>query len=258
MVAISGSDGADLGRVPHGPLKAGPVFNVIGFSAVVAIVLGVQMHKPAPRLPWYLIALGQTFFVAGDALSYNYKTFFGTALPFPSVADPVYLAVFPLTIAGLLLLIRDRSPGRDWASLVDAMIVTVGLALLSWVFLIAPYADDTTLDLGTKVVSIGYPLGDILILGIAVRMAVGGGRRSPAYYMMIAGIAALVVTDSIYGWISLHGMYDPGDPLTAGGSCITCCWALLRCTRRCGPSRTPRCRMSSSRVRASSESRWQL
>ena len=199
-----------------GPLKAGPVFNVIGFSAVVAIVLGVHMHKPAPRLPWYLIALGQTFFVAGDALSYNYKTFFGTALPFPSVADPVYLAVFPLTIAGLLLLIRDRSPGRDWASLVDAMIVTVGLALLSWVFLIAPYADNTMLDLGTKVVSIGYPLGDILILGIAVRMAVGGGRRGPAYYMMIAGIAALVVTDSIYGWISLHGMYDPGDPLDGG------------------------------------------
>ena len=69
---------------------------------------------------------------------------------------------------------------------------------------------------GTKLVSIGYPLGDILILGIAVRMAVGGGRRSPAYYMMIAAIAALVVTDSIYGWISLHGMYNPGDPLDGG------------------------------------------
>jgi hypothetical protein len=27
-----------------GPLKAGPVFNVIGFSAVIAIVVGVRMH----------------------------------------------------------------------------------------------------------------------------------------------------------------------------------------------------------------------
>src|ERR1700735_3316687 len=148
-----------------GPLDVGPVFNVIGFSAVVAIVVGVRMHKAAPRLPWYLIALGQTFFVAGDVLSYNYKTFFGTNLPFPSVADPVYLAVYPLTIAGLLLLIRRRNPGRDWTSLVDAMIVTIGLALLSWVFLIAPYAHDATLHLGTKLVSMAYPLGDILILG---------------------------------------------------------------------------------------------
>jgi hypothetical protein len=136
-----------------GPLNAGPVFNVIGFSACIAIVVGVRMHKPAARLPWYLIALGQAFFVAGDVLAYNYKAFFGTTLPFPSAADPLYLAVYPLTVAGLLLLIRHRNAGRDWASLVDSLIVTIGLALLSWVFLIAPYAHDTTLHLGTKLVA---------------------------------------------------------------------------------------------------------
>src|SRR6204780_3172025 len=124
-----------------GPLKAGPVFNVIGFSAVVAIVAGVHTHKPAARLAWYLIAAGQAFFVAGDVVSYNYTALFGTALPFPSVADAVYLAgVYPFTVAGLLLLIRRRNPGRDWTSLVDSLILTIGLALLSWVFLIAPYA----------------------------------------------------------------------------------------------------------------------
>jgi diguanylate cyclase (GGDEF)-like protein/PAS domain S-box-containing protein len=199
-----------------GPLNSGPVFNVIGFSACIAIVVGVRTHKPAARLPWYLIALGQALLASGDVLSYNYKAFFGTALPFPSIADPVYLAVYPVTVAGLVLLIRSRSRGRDWTSLVDAMIVTIGLALLSWVFLIEPYTSNTTLHLGTKLVSIAYPLGDILMLGVAVRMAVAGGRRSPAYYMMITAIAAVLVTDSIYGWISLHGIYTPGNPLDGG------------------------------------------
>jgi diguanylate cyclase (GGDEF)-like protein/PAS domain S-box-containing protein len=199
-----------------GPLNTGPVFNAIGLSACVAIVVGVRRHKPAARLSWYLIALGQAFFVAGDVLAYNYKAFFGTALPFPSVADPFYLAVYPLTVAGLLLLIRRRNPGRDWASLVDSVIVTVGLALLSWVFLIAPYAHNTTLHLGAKLVSIGYPLGDILMLGVAVRMAVGGGRRGLANNMMIGAIAALLVTDSVYGWIQLHGTYTPGELLDGG------------------------------------------
>jgi diguanylate cyclase (GGDEF)-like protein/PAS domain S-box-containing protein len=199
-----------------GPLNHGPVFNAIGFGACIAIVVGVRTHKPAARLPWYLIALGTAFLAAGDVLAYNYKAFFGSALPFPSVADPVYLAVYPLTVAGLLLLIRRRNPGRDWASLVDSLIVTIGLALLSWVFLIAPYAHDTTLHVGTKLVAIGYPLGDILMLGVAVRMAVGGGRRAPAYYMVIAAIAAVLITDSIYGWIQLHGTYTPGDPLDGG------------------------------------------
>jgi diguanylate cyclase (GGDEF)-like protein/PAS domain S-box-containing protein len=199
-----------------GPLDIGPVFNGIGFSACIAIVVGVRRHKPAASLSWYLIALGQALFVAGDVIAYNYKAFFGTALPFPSVADPLYLAVYPLTVAGLLLIIRRRSPGRDWGSLIDSVIVTIGLGLLSWVFLIAPYAHDTALHLSTKLVSIAYPLGDILIMGVAVRIAVGGGRRGLAYYMMIGAMAALLATDSVYGWILLHGTYTPGDLLDGG------------------------------------------
>src|SRR5579863_6135556 len=42
-----------------GPLKTGPVFNILGFSAVIAIIAGVHMHKPGARLAWYLIAAGQ-------------------------------------------------------------------------------------------------------------------------------------------------------------------------------------------------------
>ncbi len=199
-----------------GPLNAGPVFNAIGFCSCIAIVVGVRTHKPAARVAWYLIALGQAFFAAGDVLAYNYQAFFGTALPFPSVADGLYLGVYVFTVAGLLLLVRRRNPGRDWASLIDSMIVTIGLALLSWVFLIAPYAHNSTLDLGTKLVSIAYPLGDILMLGVAVRMAVGGGRRPPSYYMLIGAIVAVLITDSIYGWIQLHGSYTPGGLLDGG------------------------------------------
>jgi PAS domain S-box-containing protein len=198
-----------------GPLKYGPVFNAIGFSAVLAILAGVAIHSPAGRRAWYLIALGLALFISGDVIAYNYKALFGAALPFPSVADPLYLAVYPVTVAGLLLLIRRRSPGRDWASLLDALIVTIGLALLSWVFLIAPYTRDAA-HLGTKLVSIAYPLGDILLLGVAVRMAVGAGRRSVAYYLVIAAIGAVLATDSVYGWIVLHGTYHPGDPLDGG------------------------------------------
>ena len=199
-----------------GPLTYGPVFNVIGFSAVIAIVAGIRANRPASRLPWYLIALGQLMFVVGDVLAYNYEALFGKPLPFPSIADPAYLMVYPATVVGMLLLIRKRSPGRDWASLLDAVIVTIGLALMSWIFLMAPYAHDPKMHLGTKLVSIAYPLGDILMLGVGVRMAVGSGRRSPAYYLMISAIAATLVTDSIYGWIQLHGTYNPGDLLDGG------------------------------------------
>jgi len=34
--------------------------------------------------------------------------------------------------------------------------------------------------------------------------------------MMTGAIAAVLITDSIYGWIELHGSYTPGDPLDGG------------------------------------------
>jgi PAS domain S-box-containing protein len=207
-----------------GPLNAGPVFNVVGFSSCIAILTGVAVHRSDARWAWYLIALGLALFVTGDVLAYNYKALFGSPLPFPSIADAPYLAVYPAIVAGLLLLIRRRNPGRDLASLLDATIVTIGVALLSWVFLIAPYAHNSNIHLGVKLVSIAYPLGDILMLGVAVRLAVGAGRRSPAYYMVISAIVAVLLTDSVYGWIVLHGTYHPGDPLDGGWLAFYILW----------------------------------
>jgi diguanylate cyclase (GGDEF)-like protein/PAS domain S-box-containing protein len=116
----------------------------------------------------------------------------------------------------LLLLIRSRNPGRDWASLIDSAIVTIGLALLSWIVLIAPLAQNGALPLGTKLVSIAYPLADILVLGVAVRLAVGMGRRSPAYYIIVGALIVVLAADSAYGWSLLHGVHNLATPLDAG------------------------------------------
>src|SRR6202030_1518471 len=157
---------------PHW-LNSGPVYNVIGGSAVVAIIVGARKNSKSRRLPWYLFALAQALFVTGDVLAYNYTRFFAAALPFPSIADAFYLAVGPLLVAGLLLLIRERNETRSRAGLIDALIVTVAAAALSWIYLMAPYAHDHTLTLLTKLTSIAYPMMDVLVLGVVLRLAVG-------------------------------------------------------------------------------------
>ena len=162
-------------------LNSGPVYNIIGGSAVVALIVGARKNSHDRRLPWYLFALAQAFFVTGDVLAYNYARFFGKALPFPSIADIFYLTVGPLLVAGLFLLVRERGETRSRGSLIDALIITVAAAALSWVYLMAPYAHDHTLKLTTKLTSIAYPLADILVLGVVLRMAVGGRRRGLAF-----------------------------------------------------------------------------
>ena len=51
------------------------LFNVIGLTSPVLILVAVRLHKPERRAPWFLIAAGQFLFIAGDVVSYNYERF---------------------------------------------------------------------------------------------------------------------------------------------------------------------------------------
>jgi diguanylate cyclase (GGDEF)-like protein/PAS domain S-box-containing protein len=211
---------------PHW-LNSGPVYNLIGASTVVALMVGARINSEGRRLPWFLFAVGQALFVIGDALAYNYERIFGAALPFPSIADPFYLAFYPLLVAGMLLLIRERNEARDSASLIDALIITVAAATVSWIYLMAPYAHDHTLTLLTKLTSIAYPMMDILVLGVVLRLAVGSRRRSPAFWLLVSGTTILLLSDTIYGWKLLHGGYTTGGVLDVGWAAF---YALLGAT----------------------------
>jgi PAS domain S-box-containing protein len=197
--------------------RQGPVFNAIGLSGAVAIVIAVRIHRPAQRLPWYLVAAGMTAFVAGDVVTYNYERFFGTEVPFPSIGDALYLAVYPFLVAGILMLIRRRSPGGDRPSLIDSLIVGVGVGAMSWVFLIAPNVRDESLTVTQKLVAMGYPVMDILLFTVLVRLAVSAGKRPAAFFLITASVSVLFITDSIYLWIVLHGGYDNTSGYLEGG-----------------------------------------
>ena len=119
-------------------INSGPVFNLFGAASVAAILVSARINRVA-RFPWILIAIGLAAFVTGDVLAYNYQRFFGTELPFPSIADLFYLATYPFLIAGLLLLIRKRTPTQDRASLIDTLIVTTASGALLWAGLIAGF-----------------------------------------------------------------------------------------------------------------------
>ena len=187
---------------------SGPVFNLLGLSPVVAILIGIRRFKPEARGPWLWFALGFALFWLGDLYTYSYPRLLGKEVGFPSLGDGFYLVVYPALMAGLVLLIRRRNPERDRAAAIDSLIMSVGLALISWVLLIQPYVHEDTLSLSAKLVSIAYPLGDILLLAAAIRLAVDSGKRLPAFYLMVGAIIALLATDFAYGLVTLEGLYD--------------------------------------------------
>jgi hypothetical protein len=114
-----------------------PLFSLAALGAFVA---GILVHRPRRPLPWYLFTLGSLFSVLGIVTYVYYEITLGRT-PFPSLADVFFLAGYPC-VAAALLIMQSRRLVRDQASIVDPIIVAVGVGMLAWVFLMRPYIDD--------------------------------------------------------------------------------------------------------------------
>ncbi len=191
---------------------------LVGLSTAVAIAVGVAWYRPRPMLPWLLFIVAQVLFIAGDFFYYTYD------LSFPSLADGFYIAYYPIQAAGFLLLIRSRTPGKDWASLLDALIIAVGFGLLSWVYLIEPYTRHVDESQVSRLVSMAYPAMDVLLLAVAARLLMGTGARPRAFYLLAASILCLILTDVVYGAIELDGTYSMGSALDVGWMAAYLLW----------------------------------
>jgi len=200
------------------------VWPAIGLSAVFATVLGVRRNRPGRPAAWYLFAAGQLAETGGDLLYHLRDRVLHLSGPAPYFADLVYLSMYPLLAAGLLLLIRQRDPGRDRASLLDATVIATGVGLLAWVFLIDPFVRDPQLSLVDRLVSVAYPLGDVVLLAVAVRLAVGPGRRPASFWLIALSIVALLVSDVLYGLLQLAERWHLGSPVDLGWAVFYVCW----------------------------------
>ncbi len=209
--------------VPTEPAKL-VVWPIIGWSSVLAILVGVAVNRPEPRSAWYLLAAGVATLIVGDDL-YSIRNFVQHAdALFPSYIDIVYLAMYPLLVGGLALLVHRRSVGGDRSSVIDASIITAGLGLVSWVLLIAPYLHSGEFSVFYRLTSIAYPIGDVAVLAIAVRLAVGGGRRPGAFWLLTGGLVALLGADALYGYLNLSGTFSEHSPVDVGWIAFYVAW----------------------------------
>ena len=88
----------------------------------------------------------------------------------------------------------------------------------------------------------GYPVMDLILLTVVVRLAIGGGRRAPAFYLMAGATLALFVTDFAYSYLSVQGtVYNQSGYLEAGWATFYILWgaAALHGSMRVLSERTP-------------------
>jgi hypothetical protein len=63
------------------------LYDLIGFSAAVATLVGVYVNCPVHPLPWYVFAFALLILVTGEVIWTYYESFLGVETPCPSIAD---------------------------------------------------------------------------------------------------------------------------------------------------------------------------
>lgn len=175
-------------------------------------LIAARRH-PALRAPMVLLAASAAVSAGADLVFYFLALVQGE-VAYPSVADIGYLAAYPLMATGLLLIVRRRTPGWDGASAIDAGIVAVSAAYLTYEFIIAPTIAVTSGNLPT-LVSVAYPVGDLALIAVGSRLLLGAGPRSVALGLLGVYLTFSLYADTAYGIQTLNGSYHVANYLDA-------------------------------------------
>ena len=186
---------------------------VLGLTTIAATLGALRLWRPVRRLPFYLFAAGEAVGLVAGSLGSSVAVTGAGGNP---VAAALTVVAYLIGIAGFALVVRARTLGRDRVGWLDATVISIGLGMLAWVFLMAPYAGAVTLPIAERLLSMVYVALDVLLLALVVRLAISGGDRTRAFALIVAGWLVLVAADSGRALLLLTGSYDPASLVEAG------------------------------------------
>jgi PAS domain S-box-containing protein len=199
--------------LPTGPVEFEPVLAAVTAAVIVA---GIWWHRPAARRAWELVAGAQALVTA--ALVARVSVFVVAHRPaaYATVIDIVYLASYLVFAAGLALFVR-RQPGRSpWEGVLEAGLVTLGLAAWSWALAFAPFLDGIRVSPLVLVTALAYASMDLLLLA-TLAWLVSTGLRTRSLLLLAAGFAVLLAADSVNSNLVAHGGGANGNLVTLFG-----------------------------------------
>jgi diguanylate cyclase (GGDEF)-like protein len=192
-----------------GRLVQNIVYAALSLVTGVTMIAATRWRRPRRPAGWYLLGAGHLLTAAGDVI-YGVLAHALGIEPFPSPADACYLAGYGAMLAGLLVMIRSAGRGHDRPGALDASIIAVGFGLVMWVFVMAPTAQDGSLGLVGRVVSLSYPLFDIVLVALLFRAVGTRVLVGAAGKMLAAATVSQLLTDVVYAWLTLYNAYEGG------------------------------------------------
>ena len=183
------------------------LYLTIATTVPLAITAGVLVNRPTNRWAWLMLGVGEFAGLAGDVTSRLGPQPPPGEQPTSMGANIMYLAMCAILIVGLGMFAwpvvrRNRSVA------LDAVIVVLGVAAASWVFLMAPVLTDPHLTTQGRAAQIVLPVVDLVTLTVAFPVMSGAGPRPPALRLLLSWLYIGLISDSAASF-----MLSQGQPL---------------------------------------------
>jgi hypothetical protein len=185
-----------------------------GWMAAAAVLVAVRRHQPPGAFAWYCIAAGMFSNATGIVVEMIAWTAFGVTTN-PNAADIFWLALYPGVVVGLGILVYRRVASEDLATAllntIICVLLNLFLGIFAWEFIIWGTVSDQSLTWANRLIVTVYPLADLLLIALVLRLLLGGGLKNPSVLLMVAAFCCLLACD--VGWAAFHR--SGGDPSVA-------------------------------------------
>lgn len=152
-----------------------------------------------------------------------------TSPPYPTISDGPWLAWYPLTFAGVGVLLHRRIATFLASSWLDGLIGAAAAAAVVVLFTqgLVTVGGDVTVAVLT---SAAYPIGDLAILTLlGGALALSGGRLGATFGLLAVGLLVFALGDTIYLERIANDSFSPNSPLNATWRIGICAIGLAAC-----------------------------
>jgi hypothetical protein len=194
---------------PHAVLGIGMEAFLV--SAAAAICLARAFREPRGRAPWLWIGAGLACWAVGTVL-WDIVYSPDANPPYPSIADAFWLAWYPVTVIGLILLVQERVRHFELHRWMDGVAVVLVVLTPAVALIVQPVADRSSDGGLATVVDFTYPILDVLLvgglLGVCGLLAWRPGR---IWTLLVLGCGLIALADGIFSVQQARGALVDGD-----------------------------------------------
>jgi len=178
------------------------------FAGAAGCAVGALRTRDRLRWAWVCLMVACASWGVGQTIWTVYEVWLGRATPFPSIADIGFLGFVPAAVAAIWLLPSGSGAGDNRRRLLDGLTVTCAVALISWSMVLGPTVRTGGESWFALVVSVAYPVSDILLLTVAL-LALAQGTRGRAPLILVSlGMCAMALSDGAFAYLTTTGSFE--------------------------------------------------